>query len=291
MLKIRWILFAAFVLTSCRHESTEEVADIEVENEITVSAIEASTKQFSHSLHLVGEVKAAEHVALFSKVQGKLASYLVQKGEQIEKGEVVASIDRDEVGYTFKQAPVTSPLSGVIASLDLDEGSEVQHQPIGYVMNIDDVKVVFDLPERYRSTVFVGQDIEIQIEAIHHPVFYAQVTAIDPLINPHTHTFTIEANIENKTHTLLPGMFATAELILERFEKSILLPEEAITAIRGEWFIYKMEEAHAVLQKIELGMRKEGMVQILEGVNPGDKIIVGGNHKVSNGQKVKSATL
>ncbi len=288
---MRWslALFLALAVVGCGSKEPPEKESNE-EEAVIVSSMDVTPQDVTNSLHLVGEIKAIEHVALHSKVNGKLASYAVQKGKRVNKGDLVASIDRDEVGYTFNQAPVYSSLTGVVASLPLDEGSEVRmDQPIAYVMNMDQVKVVFDLPERYRNAVKVGQ--KVVVHTLDQVVVEANVSDIDPLIKRDSHTFTIEAKMDNEMGSLLPGMFATGELVLETFEKSVLLPEEAITAIQGEWFIYKVMDEHAVLQKIKTGMRKEGMVQIEEGVCPGDHVIVGGNHKVKDGQKVKSAAL
>ncbi len=222
-------------------------------------------------------------------MNGKLVDYLVKSGSDIKKGDLLAYIDRDEVGYKYNHAPIYCPIAGIISSLPLNQGSEVRHDtPIGYVVNIDKVHAVFSLPEIYRYVVKTGQKVNICTNSLDKTIYTAEVHEIDPLIDPSTHSFTLKVLLPNPNKSLIPGMFASGELVLETIADSIMLPEEAIVALQGEWYIYKIVSEQALLKKVKLGLRKEGKVQILEGVEPGDLVIVGGNHKVSDGQKIKN---
>lgn len=284
----RAIGFAILVLlTGCTQERLPK--EIAQEVAVPVSVVQVRTEKVTKSLRLHGEIAAADYVAVFSKVSGKLVDYSVKSGDEVKKGELIASIDRDEVGFQYNQAPVYTPLTGVVSSLPLHQGSEVgPSTPVGYIMNIDTVKAVFYLPERYRNQVKVGQSIEIAMDSLEGRSLQTQVCEINPLIDPGAHSFKIEARLENPHKEIVPGMFATGELVLKTFEESVLVPEEAILPVNGEWFIYTMTSEQAVLKKVELGLRQKGRVQVLSGIEPGDFVIVGGNHKVSDGQKVRS---
>ena len=280
-------ILAVLCLASCSKTSSlpENPEDVK----ISVAAVEAKPAPLVRSLRVLGEIKAADSVAIFSKVNGKLVDYQIKNGSDIKKGDLLAYIDRDEVGYKYNQAPVYSPIAGIVSSLPLNQGSEVRPEtPIGYVVNIDKVHAVFSLPESYRGVVKVGQKVEIGVNSLDKSCYTADVSEMDPLIDPTTHSFTFKVLLNNPNKMLIPGMFASGDLILETFPNSIMVPEEAIVALQGEWYIYKIASEQALLKKVKLGLRKEGNVQILEGVEPGDLVIVGGNHKVSDGQKVRN---
>jgi membrane fusion protein (multidrug efflux system) len=280
----RAICFAFLIfLAGCTKEKLPNEAAEEPITPVSVFQVKAET--VSKTLRLHGEIEAADYVAVFSKVSGKLLDYTVKRGEEIKKGDLIAHVDRDEVGFQYNQAPVYSPISGIVSSLPLHHGSEVTSAtPIGTIMNAETVKAVFNLPERYRSHVKVGQSVTLVMNG---ETMSACVSEINPLIDPLSHSFKIEARLENREKKIIPGMFAAGELVLETFEKSILVPEEAILPVNGEWFIYTMASGQAFLKKVKLGLRKEGRVQVLSGVELGDLVIVGGNHKVSDGQKVR----
>jgi len=284
------ILMLALCLVGCSKKSSDEQS-LEKPS-VAVSCVEAKPANIAKSIRVQGKLKATDSIAVYSKVQGKLVEYAVKNGYEVKKGDLIAYIDRDEVGYKYNQAPVYSPISGIISSLPLDLGSEIRlDTPIGYIVNIDHVNAVFTLPERYHSVVRVGQKSEVVIDSLDRSSYQFEVSEIDPLIDPISHSFTFKVKMENPNKKLIPGMFASGDIILETFEESILIPEEAIVALQGEWYIYKVATDQALLQKVKLGLRKEGRVQILEGVEPGDLVIVGGNHKVSDGQKVKNKIL
>ena len=274
-----------FAGCSKKHSPTESLEDLK----IPVSSVEAKSTPIVKSLRVLGEIKAVDSVAIYSKVTGKLVNYLIKNGNDIKKGDLIAYIDRDEVGYKYNQAPVYCPIGGIISSLPLNQGGEVRHDtPIGYVVNIDNVHAVFSLPETYRSVVNVGQKVEVCINSLDKNCYVAEVSEMDPLIDPSTRSFSFKVLLHNPNKILIPGMFASGDLILKTIADSIMLPEEAIVALQGEWYIYKIASEQAILKKVKLGLRKEGKVQILEGVESGDLVIVGGNHKVSDGQKVRN---
>lgn len=285
------LLISLCCLTGCSKKNDTPQISLEDICKIPVSSIRALPTEVCTSLKVLGEIQAADSVAIHPRVSGKLIEYLVACGTEIKKEDLIAYVDRDEVGYTYNKAPIFSPISGVVSTLPLDRGSAVwPDTPVAYVMNIDHVKATFNLPERYRSVVKTGLKVDIHIDALKQN-FRVEVSEVDPWIDPATHSFKMKVKIDNPKKELIPGMFAKGEVILETFAESIMVPEEAIVALKGEWYIYKVACEQAILQKVLLGVRKEGRVQILEGVASGDLVIIGGNHKVSDGKMVKNTVL
>ena len=120
---------------------------------------------------------------------------------------------------------------------------------------------------------------------------YGNKSGLTPFIDSATHSFIVETHLDNSRGFLLPGMFASAEVILRNISDSVLLPEEALFAIAGRWCVFKVIDDVAVLEEVMLGLRKPGKVQILSGVEIGDTIVTHGNQKVKDGQQIKSSLL
>lgn len=275
-------------LTGCskQKESSDKPKE---EQAIPVSSMHTETERLCYTLKVLGEIQPEAAIAVYSKVNGKLFEYAVKSGSKIKKGDLIASIDRDEIGYKYQVAPVISPISGVVSSLPLGNGSEVRGETaVGYIVNIDPVKVVFSLPDRYRSLVKVGQQVSIETD---RGIFLGEINEIDPLIDITSHAFSLKVRIENPEHQLIPGMFVKGEIILNTFDQALMIPEEAILPMRGEWFVYTISSGQAILKKVVLGLRQAGKVQIVDGIRPGDEVILGGNHKVSEGKKVRQKVL
>ena len=285
---MKQILFALFILigltTAC---DKKQVATISEELlPVRVHSVEVLPEDVLDTLSVLGEVEAQEHVAIYPKLRGKLASYAVQKGQPVQKGDLIAYIDRDEVGYQYHQAPVYSPLSGIVSAKPLDLGSEVRPDTvIGKIMNIETVKTVFSVPDRYLDQIRLGQRMDVSVG---DALYVALVSEITPIIDPATRSFTVIAKIDNPQAQLHPGMFARAEIVLKTMKDSILVPEEAVIAMGGRWHVFKIVEGVALLEEVKLGLRKPGKVQILDGVKAQDHIITHGNHKVAEKQRVVS---
>ncbi len=281
---VRFFLLGTLLLLGACSQQHEVESSVE-EVSITVDALDIEPETLLETVQVLGEIHPKESVKIYPKVKGKLVSYNVKKGQSIQKGECVALVDRDEVGYQYNQVPVYSPLSGVVCSLPSSSGSEVSAQTVmGEVMQIDTVTARFSVPDQYREKVKEGQKITVRVGSTSYE---GTLKAIVPLIDSATRTFTIEASLENPSHALLPGMFAKATIVLNTLQESILVPEEAVIAMGGRWHVYKIEKGSAVLEEVKLGLRKEGRIQITEGLSPHEQVITRGSHKVSEGQKVR----
>ncbi|MCH9627943.1 MAG: Multidrug resistance protein MdtA [Chlamydiales bacterium] len=282
---MRFFLLCTLLLGACSQQG--RVQESVEEASITVDVFDIEPETLLETVLVLGEIKPNQSVTVYPKTHGKLQSYQVKKGQSIQKGDCLATMDRDEVGYQYNQVPVYAPLAGVISSLPLSSGCVVNPQTVvGEVMQIDTVTARFSVPDQYREKMREGQAITVRVGS---SAYAATLKPIVPLIDPATRTFVVEASLDNPSHALLPGMFAKATIVLNEVHQSILIPEEAVIAMGGRWHVYKMENGSAVLEEVKLGLRKEGRIQITEGLSAHEQVITRGSHKVSEGQKVRRA--
>jgi RND family efflux transporter MFP subunit len=115
------------------------------------------------------------------------------------------------------------------------------------------------------------------------------VYLIDPKIDTNTRSALIKATIPNPDRTLKPGMFCTVTIVIETIEDAITVPFEARVSKGEKHFLYIVEDDKAVMREIQLGIFAEESIQVLDGLNPGDRVIVTGLQKVAPGAPVAEA--
>ena len=157
--------------------------------------------------------------------------------------------------------------------------------------------VDFRLPERAGSKVRPGQSVEMTLDALPANNFKAQVEAIDPLLDTNGRSFGVRAVLLNsakmvQSQPLRSGMFARVTTVFSINESALVVPEEAIVPQGGRQFVIKLVAPPAGTtlppdsqfvsqrQEVTLGVRRQGKVEILQGVGLGDMVVVAGQQRL-----------
>ena len=152
------------------------------------------------------------------------------------------------------------------------------------------MRVDFSLPEQELPNLTVGQQIEVRIEGLDE-TFPGTLTGIDPRVDPATRLVALRGAITNAQGKLTPGQFVRIRVILPAEDGVIALPQTALsTSLYGD-YVYVVRPTEADPEKLELrqvfvkpGRRSGGVVEIAEGVAPGDQIVSAGQNRLSSGQ-------
>ena len=157
------------------------------------------------------------------------------------------------------------------------------------IVNLEDLEAIyvdFRLPERFQTKLQRGQRASIDIDALPGRKFVAIVQAIDPLHDANGRSVGVRACIDNRQMQLRPGMFARVNTVFGEREKALVVPEEAIVPQGGKQFVLKLvpgAEADALVTQrteVKVGVRRPGKVEILEGLNEGDRVVTAGQQRL-----------
>lgn len=160
------------------------------------------------------------------------------------------------------------------------------------LVNLEDTSTLtvdFRLPERYQDRVAVGQTVQVRLDAVPGRQFEARVMAIDPLLDANGRSLSLRAVLPDAgVQGLRPGMFARVLAIFSTDDNALMVPEEAIVPQGGRQHVIRLdaaeggEAAPAVSRRVEvqLGLRREGQVQILSGLAAGDRVVVAGQQRL-----------
>jgi len=99
-------------------------------------------------------------------------------------------------------------------------------------------------------------------------------------VNKKTGMVQVRAQFANEEMLLWPGQFTKAHIILNHIQDAVLVPETAVNLGQGFKYVFVLEGAKAVLHKVKTGLQLGSVVQILEGINAGDEVVIDGQINV-----------
>ncbi|MBW4891154.1 efflux RND transporter periplasmic adaptor subunit [Mucilaginibacter sp. HMF5004] len=176
----------------------------------------------------------------------------------------------------IKKTEVRAPFSGIIGLRNISPGGYLSPQgSIATLVNIDPAKITFTVPERYLSLIHVGSKINFNVESSRDK-FTGAVYAIEPNIDIESRSVTLRAKADNKNGALKAGAFAKIHFALDQIPKTILVPTEVVIPdIKGS-NVYIAKNGTAVPRAIKTDTRTETKLQVVDGLKPGDSLIVSG---------------
>ncbi|WDT77637.1 MAG: efflux RND transporter periplasmic adaptor subunit [Candidatus Manganitrophus sp.] len=138
----------------------------------------------------------------------------------------------------------------------------------------------------YLARVEVGQEVQVGVDVYPNQLFEGKIYAIDSRIDNATRTVLVRGRVPNPAGALHPGMFARVTLLLGERENAVFVPEQAVVPMGGDKFVYRVVDGKAVFTKVRLGLRKEGRVEVVEGIGPEETVITAGQMKLFDGAPV-----
>ncbi|MCD6098348.1 efflux RND transporter periplasmic adaptor subunit [bacterium] len=257
---------------------------------IPVKVVHPTKGKFSYQLHFTGNVLPDKQVNVYPEVAGKIEKFLVNEGELVVKDEVIAYISKDIPGMKYERAKLRSPITGIIAQLNLDAGSYVAPQvPVASVIKMNIVKVSFSVPEKKILELHGVKQVNISVDAYPDTVFIGRITNISPVVDPMSRSVKVECMVRNKDYLLKPGMFARVTLPTVTKENVLILPQNAVVRNleTGEIYAFTVKNNIAHKKMLKLGLENEDSVEVISGVSADDLVVSRGNYYLSDGATVE----
>jgi membrane fusion protein (multidrug efflux system) len=236
-----------------------------------------------------------------AKANLTLAKSKYDRAVDLAKSNFISGQARDEAENNLKVAEaavalaeaklakteIKAPFSGIVGLRSVSVGDYVKEgQDLVNLESIDPLKVDFRVPEVYLRQVQSGQPLEIQLDAYPGKGFEGRVLAVNPLIDAAGRSVVIRAQVKNQDASLRPGMFARVRLITKDVAEALVVPEQALVPQGNEQFVFKVLDGKAVRAKVDVGQRREGKVEITQGLAAGDLIVVAGQQRLRDGAAV-----
>lgn len=184
-----------------------------------------------------------------------------------------ANVEKARLQRLYTQ--IKAPFEGEIGLISLSVGSQITpNQEITRLVRPDPLEVEFQIPESEIAHVRKGQDLSILVEGFDTLPFIGKITAIEPYSDPVAHTIRARGLFENTEGKIKDGAFARVTLSLAQEEDATLVPTEAVIQEGEDTIVFVVEGGRVHRRIVTLGARERDMVQILQGVVPGEVIAI-----------------
>ena len=184
---------------------------------------------------------------------------------------------------------VRAPFSGYVSLRRISVGAVVSAgDEIAAVSDLSSIKLDFSVPETMLANVRVGQVITAKAAAFPDYVASGQITAIDPVINPQNRTATLRAVLPHRDAMLKPGKLLSVT-IASKNRTAPAVPELSLVREGDTSFVYTVGSDLKVKRTpVKTGTRDSNLVEVVEGLTAGTKIVTEGVVKLSDGATVRT---
>lgn len=182
---------------------------------------------------------------------------------------------------------IRAPFAGRVGTRSVSLGAYIA--PGTRITSLDDltqVRLDFSVPENLLARLNVGQIVKAKAAAFRDRVFEGKVAVIDTRVDPVTRTVRLTADFPNGDETLKPGMFLSVALEVTNNDSAVVVPEEAVVSEGLRHVVYPVKDNKVERRVITIGQRQNGQVEVVEGLQPGETIVVLGLQRVRPGATV-----
>lgn len=276
---------------------------------------------------------------VLARVSGEVVEILVEEGDVVEAGQVLARLDGErlrlqmlearaklekarksyaryvqlherglvsaatfeglkfdmdalQAGYEMKRlnydyTKIRAPIPGAVSSRDIKLGQHLMAgEPAFRITDTSKLVAYMSIPQIELSKISAGDAASLRVDAVPATDFNAIIARVSPTIDPRNGTFKATALVENRDGRLAPGMFGRFRIAYETHNGALLIPASALIEEDGEVVIYVVELGAANRRVIEIGIRSDGMAEVLGGLHENEQIVVSGQSALSDGARV-----
>ncbi len=182
---------------------------------------------------------------------------------------------------------VRAPFDGTLGFRVVSEGAYVTAgTPLVQLDQITRLKVSLSIPERFFTSLFVGQSVDVTADAVPGQKYQAKINAINPMVDVNGRALQVQAVLENSELKLRPGMLVRAE-VLGPERQAVTVLESAIVAQGQNALVFEVQGETAKRRTVVIGQRRDGWVEIVSGLDAGVTVVSAGATRLADGAPVK----
>jgi len=184
---------------------------------------------------------------------------------------------------------VRAPFGGVVGQRFVSLGDYVNSDTrLVSLQTVTPQRASFQVPERYADQLKLGQRVSFRVAALPGRDFSGKVDFVDPMVKLPGRTIMVKAVVPNPRRELQSGMFIEARLATDVRPNAVVIPEDAVLPLQGATFVWVINNGKATRRQVELGVRTPGFVEVKNGVESNDQVVVGGQERLAEGAPVQA---
>jgi membrane fusion protein (multidrug efflux system) len=260
-------------------------------------SVQAHQKLFTlHNKEQEASVKKAQATLEANKQKLKRKLKLAEKkfGSAQELEVAQAQVKSDEADLVLAKeklakATIYAPFDGVLSARKVCKGTYVQDgDELVRLQDITPIRLIFELPQREIPLIEVGNSVKATTDVYPEKTFEGKIEAIEPSVKEATRSVTIHASFDNKEELLIPGLYGQAQVTSKQQRQTpvLLVPEQALLIRQDGAYVFKKVNDKAALTKVTVGSRTKDQAEILSGLQKGDEVVLEGQDKIKDGDRI-----
>jgi RND family efflux transporter MFP subunit len=207
-----------------------------------------------------------------------------------------ARANNERVQALENYTTVTAPISGVVTWRYADTGALIQGGtnsndqalPIVRLSQSSLLRLRVPVPEDDVRYVHEGDLLQVRVDAIDRS-FTGKIVRFTRNLNFETRTMETEVDVENNNLSIAPGMYANTALQLAHAQNVVTIPVEALVLdAHNQQKVYVLDDNNRIqVRPVQVGLQGSRLAQIVSGLNPGDRVVIGGQEKYEDGEEVQ----
>src|SRR5262245_48565930 len=238
------------------------------------------------------EVDDAQAKDLETEAQVASAQAALSAAEQQVE---VSVANQKQYGAMSNYTRIVAPFTGVVTVRYADTGSLVaagtssstQAIPVVRIAEISKLRLVLPIPESIAAQIHLGDPVKVRVQALNKDIT-GKVSRFADSLDLQTRTMQTEIDFENRKGELMPGMYTETQLVLAQRPSALSVPLEAVTQSGNSATVLLVTPLSTVEEhKVMLGLQGKSRVEVVSGLNEGDRVIVGNRSEFREGEKVQ----
>lgn len=332
---------AAGLVTACGvgQASATDEPEQAVATPLPVEVVLPMKAEIFATYHTTTTIASDADAPVPARVGGEVVDILVEEGDEVVQGQVLARLDGQRLRLEMEQAKanlamatreyertinlherglvsaaafdgmkfdmeslrashelkrlyydysnIRAPIAGVISSRDIKLGQQLNVNDISFrVTDTRQLVAHLKIPQSELARITAGHEAKVRVDAMPDREFVASISRISPTIDARNGTFRATAYINNDSGLLAPGMFGRFDIAYEKHEDALTIPAAAVVEEDNESVVYVVANGAAERRVIRTGIRGNGIVEVLEGIDSQDRIVVTGQSSLRDGSRV-----
>lgn len=204
--------------------------------------------------------------------------------QEVERFKAVVALQRKRL----RDTSIRAPFAAYVKERRVNVGQYVQaNTPVFVLVKTDPIRLRIEVPERMAPWIKNGQMAEVRVEAFQGRTFQGKIWRISPTVEQTKRTFVVEALISNPEGELKPGSYATARVRTDKSDAIKLVPSRAVNYVLGSNKAYVVNQNLIEAREVKIGDRFGDDIEIIEGLNEGDRVATTQVARLDTGSKVE----
>ncbi len=183
---------------------------------------------------------------------------------------------------------IRAPIEGVVDDLPIENGQYLKNgDSVARILQIDRIKVIAGIPESDVNAIRRTKEFLITIDALDKKTFKGTYSYLSQSTNSLAHAYQLEIVVDNPENEIVPGMFARAEIVKKQINNALSVPLFALLPYKDSHAVLIASNGRAKQVPVTTGIQEGWAVQVVNGLSPGDQVIVVGQRGIGDGDPVK----